>query len=189
MNAYDFDNTIYDGESTFDLFLFYLKKNPWLIKMFPKVIVGFAKYKRGKVSINDMIRDYVPLIEKEAPKFVDPENDAKNFWDTHMDKIKPFYKEIQKEDDLIITASPDYTMNEICRRLGIKHLLSSTVNTETGKFERICLKDNKLKAFFEFYGDAEIENFYTDSPENDYPLIEKAQHAFIVKGDKITQVK
>ena len=102
---------------------------------------------------------------------------------------KPFYKEIQKEDDLIITASPDFTMNEICKRLGIKYLLSTTVNKETGKFERICLKDNKLKSFFEFYGDAEIENFYTDSPENDYPLIDKAQHAFIVKGDKITQIK
>ena len=85
--------------------------------------------------------------------------------------------------------SADFTMEEICKRLGIKYLLSTTVNKETGKFERICLKDNKLKAFFEFYGDAEIENFYTDSPENDYPLIEKAQHAFIVKGDKITQVK
>lgn len=189
MNVYDFDNTIYDGESTFDLFLFYLKRNPWLIKLLPKVIHGFAKYKKGKVSINDMIRDYVPLIEKESKKFVDKANDPKNFWDSHMNKIKPFYKDIQKEDDLIITASPDFTMNEICKRLGISHLLCTTINPETGKFERICLKDNKLKAFFEFYGDAEIENFYTDSPENDYPLIDAAKHAFIVKGDKITQIK
>ena len=189
MNVYDFDNTIYDGESTFDLFLFYLKRNPWLIKLFPTVVIGFARYKKGKISINEMIERYVPLIEREAEKFVDRKNDPKDFWDSHMKNIKPFYKDIQKEDDLIITASPDFTMNEICKRLGIKHLLCTTVNSETGKFERICLKDNKLKAFFEFYGDAEIENFYTDSPENDYPLIDAAKHAFIVKGDKITQIK
>ncbi len=189
MNVYDFDNTIYDGESTFDLFLFYLKKRPSLIRLFPTVAIAFMRYKKGKISINEMIERYVPIVEKEAKKFVDPENDPKNFWDGHMNKIKPFYKEIQKEDDLIITASPDFSMNEICRRLGIKYLLSSTVNMQTGKFERICLKDNKLKAFFEFYGESEIENFYTDSPENDYPLIEKANHAFIVKGEKITQIK
>ncbi|MCQ2472031.1 MAG: haloacid dehalogenase-like hydrolase [Clostridia bacterium] len=189
MNVYDFDNTIYDGESTFDLFLFYLKKKPSLIRLLPTVVKAFSRYKKGKISINEMIENYIPLIESEGKKFADLKKDPVEFWDTHMDKIKPFYKEIQKEDDLIITASPDFTMEEICKRLGIKYLLSTTVNKETGKFERICLKDNKLKAFFEFYGDAEIENFYTDSPENDYPLIEKAQHAFIVKGDKITQVK
>ena len=28
VNVYDFDNTIYDGESGFDIFMFYLKKDP-----------------------------------------------------------------------------------------------------------------------------------------------------------------
>ena len=53
----------------------------------------------------------------------------------------------------------------------------------------MCLKTNKVKAFFEEYPDCEIENFYTDSPENDKPLMDIAKHAFVVKGDKITQVK
>lgn len=189
MNVYDFDNTIYDGESTFDVFLFYLKKNPSLIKLFPTVVAAFAKYKKGKISIDDMIEKYVPLVENAAKNIVNPEKDPQEFWDRHMTKIKPFYYDIQKEDDLIITASPDFTMNEICKRLGVKHLLSSTVNPETGKFERICLKTNKVKAFFENYGDAQIENFYTDSPENDAPLIEIAKHAYIVKKNKITKIK
>ena len=43
MNVYDFDNTIYDGESTFDLFLFYLKKKPSLIRLMPTVVSAFEK--------------------------------------------------------------------------------------------------------------------------------------------------
>ena len=39
------------------------------------------------------------------------------------------------------------------------------------------------------YGNREIENFYTDSPENDGPMMNLAKHAFVVKGNKITQVK
>ena len=31
MRVFDFDNTIYDGESGLDIFLFYLKKEPKLI--------------------------------------------------------------------------------------------------------------------------------------------------------------
>ena len=119
MNVYDFDNTIYDGESCFDLFKFYIKKDPSLLKLFPKVAKGFARYKKGDISLNEMIAKYVPLAESRL-KHIDYENEPKQFWDAHMDKIKPFYKEIQKEDDLIITASPDFHIEEICKRLGIK---------------------------------------------------------------------
>ena len=189
MNVYDFDNTIYDGESTFDLFLFYLKKKPSLIRLMPTVVSAFAKYKKGEISVDEMINTYVPIVEREGKGLVDLKNDPAEFWDKHIKNIKPFYKEIQKEDDLIITASPDYTVSEICRRLGIKHFLASTVNPETGKIERVCLKSNKVKAFNECYYGCKIDDFYTDSPENDGPLIEIAKHAFIVKGNKITQVK
>ena len=188
MNVYDFDNTIYDGESCFDLFKFYLKKDPSLLKMFPTVVKGFARYKKGEVSLDEMIQTYAPMAEERLCG-IDFENEPKQFWDKHMHKIKPFYAKIQQPDDLIITASPDFHMQEIISRLGIRHMLSSKVNKQTGKIEFICIRQNKIKAFEEQYGDAVIENFYTDSPENDAPLIERAQHAFVVKKNKITQVK
>ena len=68
MNVYDFDNTIYDGESCFDLFKFYLKKDPSLLKSFPTVVKGFARYKKGKISLDEMISKYVPLVEEKLAK-------------------------------------------------------------------------------------------------------------------------
>ena len=188
MNVYDYDNTIYDGESCFDLFKFYIKKDPALLLLFPTVVKGFRRYKKGEISINEMIEEYVPLAEEKLKK-VDFENDPKQFWDKHMNKIKPFYKKIQKDDDLIITASPDFHIEVIAKRLGIKNYLTTKYNKESGKLEFICIRSNKITAFKEIYGDREIENFYTDSPENDAPLIELAKHAFVVKKDVITQVK
>ncbi len=189
MNVYDFDNTIYDGESTLHLFFFYLKKNSGLLKYMPKVLNAFARYKKGLVSVEDMLNIYAPLIESMVDDVVDFDRDPVEFWDKHIKNIKPFYKEIQEDDDLIITASPDFTISEICKRLGIRHFLSTTYNKETGKIDRICLKHNKVKAFFEAFPDCEIEKFYTDSPENDGPLIEISKHAFVVDKNKITQVK
>ena len=190
MNVYDFDNTIYDGESCFDLFKFYLKKDPSLLKSFPTVVKGFARYKKGKISLDEMISKYVPLAEEKLSK-IDFENDPKEFWDKHMHKIKPFYAAQQKDDDLIITASPDFHMQEICKRLGIKNYLTTKVNQQSGKIEFACIRQNKITAFQKLCGEEqlEIENFYTDSPENDAPLIELAKHAFVVKKNTITQVK
>ena len=188
MNVYDFDNTIYDGESCFDLFKFYIKKDPSLMKLFPKVAKAFSRYKKGEVGLSEMVSKYAPMAEEKLSA-IDFENEPKEFWDKHMHKIKPFYKQLQREDDLIITASPDFHMEEIAKRLGIKHCLTSKVNKESGKIEFICIRQNKITAFRKLYGDKEIENFYTDSPENDAPLIEIAKHAFVVKGNKITQVK
>ena len=189
MNVYDFDDTIYDGESSFDLFLFYLKKKPSLIKMFPKVITAFVRYKKGKISLDEMIEKYVPLIESKAKGIVDYKKDPVEFWNTHIHKIKPFYKKIQKDDDLIITASPDYHIEEICKRIGIKRFIASSINKDSGKIETVCLRHNKVKAFFQFYPDCKIENFYTDSPKNDKPLIDISEHAYVVKKNKITKIK
>ena len=98
-------------------------------------------------------------------------------------------KELQREDDLIVTASPECTMEEICRRLGIKHCVGSIINEKTGRIERLCMRSRKVPAFLEAFPDAEIENFYTDSPKNDAPLVEMAKNAYAVKGNRIIKIK
>ena len=45
MNAYDFDNTIYDGESLFDFFIFCMYKKKSLILYFPFVLYILVLYK------------------------------------------------------------------------------------------------------------------------------------------------
>ena len=187
MNVYDFDNTIYDGESCFDLFKFYIKKDPSLLRYTPIVMKGFSLYQKG-ADFNAIVEKLSPILEKKLRE-LDYENEPREFWDAHMHKIKPFYKEIQREDDLIITASPDFHIAEIAKRLGIKNYLTTVVDAQNGKILFPCIRSNKIIAFKKQYGDKEIENFYTDSPENDAPLIALAKHAFVVKGMKIEQIK
>lgn len=189
MNVYDFDNTIYDGESMLDFFKFYIKRHPSLLRHLPGVLYAFGKYKAGKITVNDFMTKYSPEVEKFFSSIPDFHADAVKFWDTHMHKIKPFYAEIQKEDDLIITGSPEASMKVICERLGVKNYMGSQFDTKTGKITRFCIRSQKIKAFFETYPEGKIDDFYTDSPENDKPLINIATRAFVVKGDKITRIK
>lgn len=189
MNVYDFDNTIYDGESCFDLFLFYIRKDPGLLRLLPKVLVAFAKYKRGKVTADAFMRENAELVERELRKIPDIEGDMRIFWDKHMRKIKPFYARIRREDDWIVTAAPDFSMREVCRRMGVRNCVASRVDPKTCRILHFNLRERKIEAFRAACPDARIDAFYTDSPENDAPLIKMAKHAFIVRGNKITQIK
>ena len=189
MNVYDFDNTIYDGESCFDLFRFYLRRDPKLLRLLPKVIVSFGKYKQGKVTAEAFLEAYAPLVEEKLREIDDLEADMRVFWDAHMHKIKPMYTSLRREDDWIITAAPDFSMREVCRRLGITHFLASTVELPDCRITHFNLRQNKVQAFLAACPNGVIDRFYTDSPKNDAPLIDLAAEAFVVRGNRITQIK
>jgi len=188
MNVYDFDNTIYRGESCFDLFFYYMKKHPPLIKYLPKTAFGFVKYKLRLVSLDELVSNYGVFAEQLFSDVQNVEAEIIEFWDKHMHKIKPFYITQQREDDLIITASPELVLKELFRRINIKNYIGTTIDEETRKLDFICFRENKIPAFKSRYPDTVIENFFTDSL-NDKPLMELSKNVFLVKGNKIRQIK
>lgn len=188
MNVYDFDNTIYDGESVVDFFLYYCKKDKSLLKFLPKLFVALMKYKRGKITVEQALSKYGKQFSQYYVEHIGINDELVAFWDCHMHKIKSFYKDIQSDNDLIISGSPESSLNIICNRLGIKNYIGSLIDEKTGEITRLCIRENKVTAFFQEYPDTIIENFYTDSV-NDTPLIEISKNAFLVKGNKITKIK
>ncbi|MBR2876625.1 MAG: haloacid dehalogenase-like hydrolase [Clostridia bacterium] len=188
MNVYDFDNTIYDGESAFDFFKFFLKKDKKLITFMPSIIIAFTKYKFGKLSIEEAMNKYGQKAVDyylENPQF---RGCISEFWDSHIKNIKPFYETVRKDDDLILSCSPEISLKEVCERLNIKSFIGTSIDEEKGKIDRLCLRENKVKAFFEQYPDSQIDDLYTDS-FNDKPLMDISKNVYLVKGNKIKKIK
>lgn len=182
MNVYDFDNTIYKGDSTADFYLFSLRKHPSIIKYSPSLLTAVLKFylfKKGtKTEMKEKMYRFLAKI--------DPEKDVKIFWDTHEKNIKEWYLNQKKDDDIIISASSEFLLKPICKRLGIKNLIASQVDIHTGKYSGInCHGKEKVRLFNELYG-GEIDEFYSDS-YSDSPLAEISKKAFMVKGDKIEE--
>lgn len=48
MNVYDFDHTIYDGDSTVSFYVYCLMEYPAVFFDFPRQFLAFLKYKAGK---------------------------------------------------------------------------------------------------------------------------------------------
>lgn len=188
MNVYDFDNTIYDGESPFELFFFYLRRHLFLIRYMPKVIVYLGKYKLQKVSVDSLIRDHLGFTEDLIRGLEGYEDDFADFWDKRMHKIKPFYLAQQKEDDVIVSASPEVLLSPLFERINIKNYIGTELDFEAGKITFPCFRENKAVAFKKRYPGAVIENFYTDSM-NDQALMDLSKNVFLVKGHKVKQIK
>ena len=111
--------------------------------------------------------------------------DVKDFWKEYIGNIKPFYLEQKKDDDVIISASPEFLLKPVCERLKIKNLIASKVNMQSGKYTGVnCHGKEKVKRFYEAFPNGKIDSFYSDS-YSDSPLAEIADKAFMVDGDKI----
>ena len=182
MNVYDFDKTIYDGDSTADFYLFSLHRHKKILLLAPSLIGAFVKYyvfRRGTKT------DFKQVMYRFL-QYVDMKKDLPDFWDTHIGNIKDFYKKQQKKDDVIISASPEFLLAPICQRLGIQYLMASRVDPKTGAYDGInCHGEEKVRRFFEVFSDGVIDEFYSDSHSDD-PLAEIAKRAFIVKKEVLT---
>ena len=189
MNVYDFDETIYDGESSIEFLFCYLREDPSVVRFLPSVAKLMFRYNRGKATFEDFTRDYAPALRDYfARNDVDLMKLVSGFWDKRMHKIKPFYHEQQRPDDVIITASPYFMMNDICARLGVRHLIATDFDIETGEIRTPCFRERKVDLFRAAFPGQEIDDFYTDSV-NDSFLFPLAKRVFMVKGDKISQIK
>ncbi|WP_394870731.1 HAD-IB family phosphatase [Clostridium butyricum] len=181
MNVYDFDKTIYAGDSTLDFYFFSLKKNPMLIRFLPIQIIGFIKYMFGmysKLQFKEKFYSFLKGIK-------DVDSMVELFWNENQDKIKDWYLKSKEESDVIISASPEFLLNNICRRIGIKHLIASEVNKNTGICEgENCYGEEKVLRFKKYFEKGEIKKFYSDSL-SDAPISLMASERYIVNGNNI----
>lgn len=181
MNVYDFDKTIYAGDSTLDFYFFSLKKSPMLIRFLPIQIIGFIKYMFGmysKLQFKEKFYSFLKGIK-------DVDSMVELFWNENQDKIKDWYLKSKEESDVIISASPEFLLNNICRRIGIKHLIASEVNKNTGICEgENCYGEEKVLRFKKYFEKGEIKKFYSDSL-SDAPISLMASERYIVNGNNI----
>ena len=181
MNVYDFDGTVYAGDSTVDFYFFCLRKQPGILRVGGKQIKGFFLYKLKKIDktqFKESFFSFLPLIKKK-------ENMVKDFWILNEKKIRTWYWENKKKSDIIISASPEFLLFPVTEKLDIQDVIATKVDINTGKIDgKNCRGKEKVVRFQEKYKLEEIDNFYSDS-DADLPLATIAKRAYKVKGMQV----
>ncbi|GMO62326.1 MAG: haloacid dehalogenase-like hydrolase [Treponemataceae bacterium] len=183
MNVYDFDGTIYGGDSTLDFYRFSFARKPALAGMLPFQAAVMAAYTLRRLSKEAMKAAFFRFLhEIPAADWVPA------FWERHEYKLRRWYLQQKQFDDVIISASPEFLLTPlVCGVLGVQ-LIASRVDIHTGSFTgKNCHGAEKLRRFREAYGDdAVIDTFYSDS-RCDAPIANIAKKAFLVKNNHIVE--
>lgn len=181
MNVYDFDKTIYEGDCTLDFWRCSVRRYPRTLRAFPLALYAGGAYRCGFYSKERFKETFYRFL-----RYIPDIGDAvQYFWDIHASKMSAWYLKQMRGDDLIISASPEFLISELCARLEVRYI-ASKVDPLTGKLEGPnCAGVEKVRRFTAEYPGAEIERFYSDS-KTDEPLARLANEAYFVQNGCIT---
>lgn len=176
MNVYDFDKTICKDDTEADFFYYELKHHPinWL--RIPYFIIANLSYKLKRIDEAEW-RHRIYLTLKNLKNI---DNEVLKFWKKRKHKILDWYKRQQKEDDVIVSATPRFLLEPMLIAMNIKHYIVSEFDVNSRRFiGPINVEEEKVRRFSKEYDINDIDNFYTDSMR-DMPMILKAKNAYIV---------
>ncbi|MBR3148572.1 MAG: haloacid dehalogenase-like hydrolase [Eubacterium sp.] len=183
IDIYDFDKTIvpFDSGSLFAVYCFI--HYPWCIICLPIIAVGMLLALLHVISFTQFKRVcfmFYPLIPKEKA--------VKGFWDRHEKEAHKWFGD-SKRYSVVISASPDFLLDEISRRLDFDKLICTRHNPKTGAIiGENCRGEEKVRRLFEEFDRDEIKviDVYSDSIRHDKAIFSLAQGRcyHIVKGKK-----
>lgn len=184
INGYDFDGTIYDGDSTIDFYFYCLRRKPIIIKYFVIQIFGIIMYIL-KIKTKEYMKEKFFSIVKSINNI---DEYIEDFWNKKYKNIKSWYLEQKDKSDVIISASPEFLLKPLEKKLGIK-VIATKVNKKTGKFEsKNCHDYEKVERFYKEVKNKKIKAFYSDSM-SDMPMMNISKEAYFVKKHKIIKIK
>lgn len=186
INMYDFDDTIYSGDSSVDFIKYCYKKGYIKFNNILKIMGSFIKYFFGVIDITE----FKEVLFSFLSNIDDGERVVSEFWDEHYKNIKKFYLDKNHENDIINSASPYFLLKPACEILGVKDLIASDVNIKNGKYKGTNnSKGVKVKNLYKKYKDCVVEECYSDNSFNDKFILELANKAYVVKGENLIDYK
>lgn len=188
IDVYDFDGTIYDGDSTVDFVAFALRRHPAVLLGLPRVICAAARLavKRAtltqfkSVLFGEMSRRF--SLTEEADAFWKSERTRRRLgeWFAHTPRDLPV---------VVASASPEFELAHAAKLLGVTHLIGTQCDMRTGALiGPNCKGARKIERIRELLGEFEVRAMYTDDARADGPLLDVAQEKYIVKHGAVRRI-
>ena len=188
IKVFDFDNTIYHGESSVDFAFYMLRHNKRILLFLPSLFWNAAMYKlclASKETLEKRTNDAIKFIVRDKNELLSLTD---SFWQRNHRKLdRQMLRRITSED-IIITAGPFFLIDAIKHCLNTKNLICSEIDWQKLEISYSNLGDNKVRRYREHFGDKPIDCFYTDS-YNDRSMMAISDRVFIVKGGRIRSIK
>lgn len=180
IDIYDFDKTIVPFDSGSLFCLYCAMHYPWIIICLPVILIAGILMLCRAISFTSFKKTcfmFVPLIPLGKA--------VKSFWDKHEKETHKWFFE-RKRKCVVISASPDFLLEEIAKRLNFDYLICTRHRRKTGIIiGENCRDEEKVRRFYEEFKNAEVIDVYSDSLKHDKPIfsLAKGQCYHVVNGE------
>ena len=110
MIVYDFDETVYFGDSEFHFIEYVFAKYPKMKKYSRRYKFYRFLQKKLKLVSRDYARQKIFSFLKEIP---DIDGELEVFWAKHEKNLKKWYLAQKRADDVILSATPEFILKPI----------------------------------------------------------------------------
>lgn len=185
IDVYDFDGTIYDGDSTVDFFFYCLKRNKRIIPFCFNILGNGILMVGHVINLTEFKGRFLGFV-----KYINNIDDyLDGFWKENEHKICKYFLDNMKEkrQTFIISASPEFIIKPFSSKFDNVTLIGTLADKKTGKIKGInCKGEEKIKRLNKVISNYKIERFYSDS-KADLPLVRISEKAYLVQHGKLSK--
>lgn len=195
--AYDFDKTLYDGDSSFHFWFFFHLRKPYLFLLLPFYLLLVLAFFLHLISFEILKQGFFVYMnfarEDEMMKFVDA------FWEKKSERFYPWVKsQIQSQKNegatlVCMSASPEFLLKGKVAELGFDGFFGTRYRRKNGRITsrfdgKNCKGEEKLSRLdeskFSFKNGYEMTTAFSDHL-SDLPMLCRASKAYLVVDGKI----
>lgn len=169
IDIYDFDKTIIPFDSGSRFAVYCAVHYPWILICLPVItaagllmvlkIINFTAFKKTCFM-------FIPLIPLKKA--------VKKFWDKYEHEVYKWFLEKNKRHYVVISASPDFLLNEISERLSFDNLICTRHNKNGIIIGENCRDEEKVLRFKKEFPNAKVIDVFSDSLLHDKPIFSLA---------------
>ena len=169
IDIYDFDKTIVPFDSGSRFALYCLLHYPWIIIYLPIVAVAAILMLLKVINFTSFKKTcfmFVPLIPLKKA--------VNGFWTKYEKEVHKWFFN-RKRTCVVISASPDFLLEEIAKRLSFDYLICTRHSKKSGIIiGENCRDGEKVRRLYEKFSDIQVIDVYSDSIKHDKPIFSLA---------------
>ena len=177
MNCYDFDQTVFFPDSSYLFVMHCLRHYPRsVLRALPGACFAGALKLLSLCEtrvLKEKLFSFLPYLD-------DIDRIVEEFWAEYFEKgISEWYLLEKRDDDVIISASPDFLLRPAAEKLGVR-LIATRMDRHTGRIlGNNCHDYEKVTRFYREYPGEHVDAFYSDSI-TDFPMARLAERAYLI---------
>ena len=182
MNAYDFDRTIFQPDSSYAFVFYCLRHYPRaVLRAAPGMVYGAGMRLLGRMDTRQLKEKVFAFLAR----LDDVDRVVEEFWQEKESGLEAWYLAQKREDDLIISASPEFLLRPVAEKLGVR-LIATPMDKHSGLIlGKNCHDYEKVTRFIQSFPHEKPERFYSDSL-SDSPMAWISHRAWLVDKGKMS---